>query len=233
MLACGGATVEFASFMQRIAFALVAAAVLPLALFVIIYRERPAVTRFRSAELALLALLIAAGVGIRLAFEVIPNFAPVAAIALFAGYAFRSRLLAVAAPLGVMVLSDLVIGGYYPPIMVVVYASLAAPVLAGHWLRTNMEMSAGRSLAALIGSSLAASVMFFLTTNFACWFFLPGIYPQTLTGLIECYAFALPFFRYTLSGDLLFAVALFSGSFAWQSIWQRNRFTQPAEAIAR
>jgi uncharacterized membrane protein (UPF0182 family) len=97
-------------------------------------------------------------------------------------------------------------------------------------------MSTGTTFAALIGSSLAASVIFFLTTNFACWWYSFGAYPPTFTGLIECYTFALPFFRYTLSGDLLFALTLFSTSFALQGVWQsltKTESIQPETSIAQ
>jgi hypothetical protein len=192
--------------------------------------------RIRPLDIATLLFLIGAGVAARLAFQVIPNFAPVAAIALFAGYTLRNRLLAVAAPLGVMVLSDQIIGGYHPAIMTVVYVALALPVLAGHWLRGHIDMSAGGTLAALVCSSMAASVVFFLTTNFACWWFMPGPYPQTPAGLLECYGFALPFFRYTFGGDLLFALTLFSGSFVLQGIWRnmaQGESLQSESSLAR
>jgi hypothetical protein len=39
------------------------------------------------------------------------------------------------------------------------------------------------------------------------------MYEHTWAGLIQCYAMAIPFFRYTLCGDLFFAVTLF-GSYA-------------------
>jgi hypothetical protein len=40
-----------------------------------------------------------------------------------------------------------------------------------------------------------------------------GIYEHTFAGMLHCYVQAIPFFRYTLAGDLFFAVALF-GSYA-------------------
>ena len=49
-------------------------------------------------------LLVGSGVALRLTCHDLPNFAPVAAIALFAGYFFRSMLLAACVPLAVRVL---------------------------------------------------------------------------------------------------------------------------------
>ena len=62
----------------------------------------------------------------------------------------------------------------------------------------------------LLGCSLGASVWFFLATNFAHWVFY-DMYAKTAAGLLQCYAAALPFFRYTLAGDLGFACLLFGG----------------------
>jgi hypothetical protein len=62
----------------------------------------------------------------------------------------------------------------------------------------------------LIGCSLASSLLFFAVTNFGCWLLFGG-YAQTVTGLVTCYAQALPFFRNTLIGDAFFAGTLFGG----------------------
>lgn len=137
-----------------------------------------------------------------------PNVAPIAAVALFAGWLIRNRWLALAAPLGAMLVSDVFIGGYHIAVMVVVYASLGVPVLWGRW------MGDGRRTPVLLGRAavgvLTGSIVFFLATNFAHWVFM-GSYDRTFAGLIECYAAALPFFKYTAGGDLAFAMVLFGG----------------------
>jgi hypothetical protein len=58
------------------------------------------------------------------------------------------------------------------------------------------------------GAALAASVSFFLVSNFAVWV-VWAMYPKTLAGLAACYLAALPFFRHSLAGDLFFTVAFF------------------------
>ena len=57
-------------------------------------------------------LLVLVGAQVRIWLQDLPNFAPVAALALFAGYYFRSWLLALCLPLSIMAISDLAIGGY-------------------------------------------------------------------------------------------------------------------------
>jgi hypothetical protein len=171
-------------------------------------------------EIGVFFLLAAAGIALRMCFQFLPNFAPVAALALFAGYYFRSRWAAAALPISVMIVTDLMIGGYEPAVMAAVYLALAAPALWGGFLRRlsfdradrtrGAWSGAAMATAAVATSSLAASVFFFLASNFAHWVFT-DMYPKTVVGLIHCYSAALPFFRYTLTGDLAFASVLFGG----------------------
>lgn len=166
-------------------------------------------------EVVVFVLLVAAGALLRISLEYLPNFAPVAALALFAGYFFRSRAVALCVPLSIMLLSDLRIGFYEPYQMAVVYGMLALPVLMRGVLRRNLNFGSGRlraalvSLAGLLACSFVSSVLFFVATNAVClrW------YEPTLAGVLHCYAAALPFFRYTLAGDMGFAMLTF-GSYA-------------------
>jgi len=174
------------------------------------------VKRQHLLEGVLFVLLVFVGAQVRILLQDLPNFAPVAALALFAGYFFRSWLLALCLPLSVMAISDLVIGGYDWRMMAVVYGMLAVPVAFRTLLRRHLSLdqgglkSASLAMTGLVGCSLGASVLFFLTTNFGSWLWF-SMYPHTTAGLIQCYAMAVPFFRYTLCGDLFFAVALFGG----------------------
>jgi hypothetical protein len=62
----------------------------------------------------------------------------------------------------------------------------------------------------ILGGALAGSVLFFVLTNFGVWA-IGDIYPKTLAGLSACYIAAIPFFRGTLEGDLLYTLVLFGG----------------------
>jgi hypothetical protein len=177
------------------------------------------------------AALVAAGAATRLIVRDIPNFAPIAALALFAGYLFADRRLAIWVPLGAMVASDWVIGGYDWRLMAVVYAALSAPALLGPSLRRWLPIERGGggwgSATALVGCSFAASILFFTTTNFAVWA-LGDMYEHSWAGLTLCYVRALPFFRYTLAGDVLFSSVLFTGFATVQWLGARAA-TGPAE----
>ena len=165
--------------------------------------------------------LLAAGVAVRMQLQYLPNFAPVAALALFAGYYFRSPLMALALPLCVMAISDHFIGVYQPLVMSSVYVMLALPVAARYFLRECCPFGGRRSIGVvgwacgLLACNLAASLLFFGVTNGAHWWHWANdprpMYDFSVAGLTQCYIQALPFFRYTLAGDLFFAVALFGG----------------------
>lgn len=156
---------------------------------------------FMPIDLALAISLISIDVVARIMPHV-PNFTPVAASALFAGTVFRTRTLTLVVPLAAMVFSDCVLGFYDWRVMSVVYVSLVMPAAFGRLVR---HLGASMLLFPL---ALMASLLFFITTNFAVWMF-SGIYTHDATGLIKCYIAALPFFQYTLMGDLFWTVVLF------------------------
>jgi hypothetical protein len=135
-----------------------------------------------------------------------PNFAPIAAVALFAG-AVLPRRWSLVIPFGAMLLSDAIIGFYQVPVMLSVYSVFALIVLFGWWSRGQKERVLGT-----LGASLLGSIVFFLVTNAAVWRW-GGLYPQTLAGLLQSYALGVPFFRNTLAGDLFYTTVLF-GSYA-------------------
>ncbi len=131
-----------------------------------------------------------------------PNLTPLAAMALFGGAFFTDKRGAFAVTLGAMFLSDLVIGLHRG--IPVVYGCFALIVCIGMWLRTR------RRPLPVIAAALASSVLFYVVTNFAVW--ARGVlYPRTWEGLVACYVTAIPFFRNTLAGDLLYTAVLFGG----------------------
>ena len=181
-------------------------------------------------DICAIAVLVAIGVAARLLLRDFPNFAPVTGIALFAGFIMKRAYLAILVPLGVMVISDQVLGGYNLGLMIVVYTMLAAPVCLRPFVRSlfsGKRSSWWRRGRSLMGMSVGASVAFFLVTNLAIWIqsavgaSAMAFYDASLLGLLHCYGQALPFFRYTLAGDLLFTTLLF-GSWAVFMAWQEK-----------
>jgi hypothetical protein len=142
-----------------------------------------------------------------------PNCTPVGALGLYSGG--RLRLWhAVVLTLAVLAVSDLgmyALYGYRPFNRWAYIAFLVYPLLGRLLARATVVVRVG------VGSFLGALV-FYLVTNFAVWYTaseIPGSpYEPTPTGLLKCYIAALPFFGYTLAGDLGFSAAMF-GAHAW------------------
>jgi hypothetical protein len=129
-----------------------------------------------------------------------PNFTAIGAMALFGGAYFSRKRLAFAVPLIAMFLSDIIIG--FHPGMYAVYLSFILIVMIGN------SLSNKRKVGNIFLASVSASVLFFIITNFALW--LTGtLYPKTAAGLAACFTAAIPFFHYTLLGDLFFVGILF------------------------
>src|SRR6201999_797234 len=71
----------------------------------------------------------------------------------------------------------------------------------------------------IAGASVVGSVVFFFSSNFTLW--LTGaLYPVTPAGLTTCFVQAIPFFKNTLLGDLLYS-AVFLGSYEWIRRYRR------------
>ena len=126
------------------------------------------------------------------------NFTPIAAIALFSGV-YLNRKYFFIIPIAAMLLSDMVIGFHSE--MVWVYGSFAVISLIGLWLKSH------KSTGYVVGTTLVSSIIFFIITNFGVW--LSGYYTTSFSGLVECYTMAIPFFRNTLAGDLVYVGAMF------------------------
>lgn len=139
-----------------------------------------------------------------------PNFTPIAAIALFGGAHLDRKRWAFAVPLAAMLLSDLVLqilfGWGLHGQLPIVYATFAGIVCLGLAVRDR------RRPLPVAGAALGASLLLYLTTNFAVWA-AGSLYPRTVAGLLACYTAGLPFLAPTIAGDVLYSAMLF-GAFA-------------------
>jgi hypothetical protein len=116
------------------------------------------------------------------------NVTPFVAVALAAGGLFPSRLVAASVPLVALAIGNVALPGYDSPwLAAVIYAATAFPVVLG-------GIATRGRWPAVIGSALAGSLVFFLSTNLAHWA-LTADYPRSAAGLVACFAAALPFFR--------------------------------------
>lgn len=160
-------------------------------------------------DLLLVGLLMMLGAVVRWRLADLPNFAPVASIAMFAGLWTRWRILAAFAPVGALLISDIALGlgNYEWPLMCAVYGSLSLPVIVAPWLkamgreRRQSWRYTVRWIGATVGTAIGGAFLFFVVTNAFVWY---AWYSHDWEGLVVCFANALPFLRFTLIGDLTF-----------------------------
>lgn len=159
-----------------------------------------------SLELSLFGTLLLLAVVSRFWLVEIPNFKPVAAIALLSGLLFSRFWLAMALPACAMLLSDWNFGGYETPVMLAVYLSLLLCPVVGwgisRWAQSR-EFNRTQTSMVVAGSALLISVLFFVLTNFAVW---QVWYGGQLSDLLTCYVAAIPFFKHTLVSNLIFSL---------------------------
>ena len=138
-----------------------------------------------------------------------PNFTPVIAVAIMSSYFFRNIYLSMATILLAMLLGDLLIGLYKN--MFFVYLSLM--IINISFFKISKKINYKN----LFIFSFFGSIIFYLISNFGVWA-LEGLYQKNLVGLMECYLFAIPFFKNTIFSTLIFT---YSGFFVYKSM---NKF---------
>lgn len=132
------------------------------------------------------------------------NVAPIASMALFGG-AYLNKRYALLVPLVALFISDIFLGFHQS--MVAVYFSFFLTGCIGLYLARH------KTPITVILASVLSSVLFFLITNCNFWY-VNSLYPKAVAGLAESYMAALPFFRNTLIGDLLYT-GIFFGAYEW------------------
>ena len=121
-----------------------------------------------------------------------PNFTPITAIALFSTIHFKNKILTYLIPIIGLFISDLILG--LSLVNLFVYLSFIAITFIGFKFQKINNYSI-----------LLSSTTFFIVSNFGVW--ILG-YPKNIEGLILCYYMALPFFVYTIMGDLFYSYAM-------------------------
>jgi hypothetical protein len=142
-------------------------------------------------------ILIVIGILLRFAPH-LPDFSPVAAIAIFSG-AYLNKKYSFLIPLCLMVISDMFLG--FHNVIPFTWGAFALITVLGFRLKNK------KNLGAVFFSSLVGAVLFFIITNFGVWYM--GWYPRTLKGLADCYILALPFFRTFTVATLTYSVVFF------------------------
>lgn len=170
-------------------------------------------TKILKIEILILPVIIIAFGAILRLLPHPPNMAPIAAMALFGGV-YLNRKYALIVPILAMVASDIFLG--FNASTPLVYASFVLSGVIGLSLKNH------KSLSGVLGGTIISSIIFFFLTNFNFWY-ATSLYPKTFDGMIQAYVMAIPFFRNTIMGDIMY-VGLFFGSFEIVSSILKNKY---------
>ncbi len=162
----------------------------------------------------LIAILLVVLLIVSRIYSPLANFTAVGAVALFSGYLLGAKRGIIIIFSG-MLFSDLFFEGIYDAgTMIAVYSALFLCVFIGQ-KKINFGLSnlKANRLLTVITKAISGGIVFYLISNLGVWLF-SGMYALNLNGLIECYALAIPFFKFTWLGDLSFSLLLFGTYYA-------------------
>ena len=128
-----------------------------------------------------------------------PNFTAIGAISILGGVYFGKNYLAFLVPILSMLISDFLLGFN---MTLSVYLSFLIMIPLGIGIKNKL------SNLSVIKTSIYASIVFFLITNFSVWIF-STVYPNNIYGLLICYYAGIPFFFNKLLGNIFFSFSLF------------------------
>ena len=158
--------------------------------------------------------LIIIGIVLRFAPHA-PNFTPVAAIAMFSGV-YLSRKYALAVPLLLMIVSDMILGLH----------NVVAFTWGGFILITLLAtpLKKHKNVSGIAFGSIASSLLFYIVTNFGVW--AMGWYPRTLSGLVQCYVMGLPFLRDFTVATIVYAAVFFGAYEGVKSLVKNTKLSK-------
>lgn len=155
----------------------------------------------KSNQFIFVTILIIATATSNIIFANIPNFSPIASVALFSGFYFSNKKIALIIPVSCMFISDYFIG--FHSYMWAVYLSFILIAILGVYMKKAQPKN-------IILNALLSSILFFLITNSAVWI-SGSYYTKDLPGLALCLTMGVPFFKYTLLSSAVFSTILFGG----------------------
>ena len=166
-----------------------------------------------SILLAIFLIVMAVAARIFNAQLHVANFVPIAAISLFSGAVIKDRRsLAFLTPLLGQFIADVYFQfftntpGFYPG-QWLNYGALVSVTALGLLIKQPKPLTT-------VAFLFAGSTLFFLVSNFG--YFLSGWNGFSFAGLIKTYVDAVPFFKYTMMGDMVGGILLFGGYFLVQ-----------------
>jgi hypothetical protein len=166
----------------------------------------------RRKDLFIIIIYIIIGVLTRTVWHVAPNVEFVTALSL-AGAFFIRKTYSILIPLGIMIITDLIIGN--SSIIIFTWSAFA---LVWVWGRVgsskkikNLFKFVPKKMRMILLSEIMGIVFtlfFFLWTNFGV-VIVSGMYPKTIEGLMLSYTMGLPFLVPQLVGNIIIVPSIF------------------------
>ena len=136
------------------------------------------------------------------------NFTPMIALAIFSSLHFKNRNLAYILPILSLWISDFILNNYFynnSKEIIWLYEGyywqylsyVVIILLSSNFYNTIINF---RNVLIL---GVSSSFIFFIITNFGFWL-TSSLYTNDLSGLINCYVLAIPFYKGTILGTLFF-----------------------------
>jgi len=166
----------------------------------------------RYKDGVLVVACIALGVLTRTVWHIAPNVEFVTALTLVSAYVLRKSY-SLIVPLGIMVISDLVIGNSM--IFVFTWSAFSLAYVFGKALKTEKINKVFSKLPHTLalglkseGAAVISTLFFYLWTNFGV-VVVSNMYPKTLEGVLLSYQMGLPFLVPQLIGNMIIVPAIF------------------------
>ncbi len=203
---CSPGAPKNASFARRLLTPATTSALLP--------RPMPATlpAMFAAFALLLVAVLFRVVAGFAGGNDSIwQNFSPLAAIAL-CGAAVLPRRVAIALPLAILFLSDVVLNVFHYHVSMLAWESVPSYFALALIAALGFALRGKANAPALLGASVAGSLLFYVLTNTGSWLGNP-IYAKSFAGWLQALTVGdgIPghpptwwFYRHTLVSDVLF-----------------------------
>ena len=123
-----------------------------------------------------------------------PNFTPILAGIIFLPFIKKDLAFSIIAPLAAMLISDLIIGMH--SLMLWTYAPIIFLSCLTYYFNQDSILRIGTL-------AVVSPMVFFLVSNFGVWI-SGSSYTEDMSGLIECYFNAIPFYASSAISCLLF-----------------------------
>ncbi len=190
---------------------------------------------FRTVVLILMIVIVALGriLTAGRALSPLANFTPIGAMALFGGCYFNTKWKAYLVPLGILLLSDVILmqtvykehsNGFLYQGWSWIYASFALMVTIGNFIKKV-------TIKSVLLAAVAAALTHWIVSDFGVW--LGGgtdittgqPYTRDAHGLMMCYYLAIPYMKNMLIGNVLYGALLFGGFELLQNRYPRLQST--------